>query len=61
MLVLVFRVGFKDLTNTWYPDCANDHAAWTLAVRGIFFVLRFHLLPALTAGQKDELKVRGLI
>jgi predicted PurR-regulated permease PerM len=29
---------------------AHEYAAWTLAVLGIFFVLKFHLLPALIAG-----------
>lgn len=28
----------------------HDYAAWILAVLGVFFVLRFHLLPALIAG-----------
>jgi predicted PurR-regulated permease PerM len=28
----------------------HEYAAWTLAVLGIFFVLKFHLLPALIAG-----------
>lgn len=32
------------------PASANEYAAWTLAVCSIFFVLRFHLLPALIAG-----------
>lgn len=32
------------------PASANDYAAWTLAVCSIFFVLQFHLLPALIAG-----------
>lgn len=29
---------------------AHEYAAWILAVLGIFFVLKFHLLPALIAG-----------
>ena len=29
---------------------AHEYAAWTLAVLSIFFVLKFHLLPALIAG-----------
>ena len=29
---------------------AHEYAAWTLAVFGIFFVLNYHLLPALIAG-----------
>ena len=28
----------------------HEYAAWTLAILGIFFVLKFHLLPALIAG-----------
>jgi len=34
-----------------------EHAAWTLAVLGMWFVLQFHLLPALIAG----LLVYGLV
>jgi predicted PurR-regulated permease PerM len=32
------------------PPTTYEYAAWTLAVLGIFFVLQFHLLPALIAG-----------
>lgn len=29
---------------------AHEYAAWTLAILSIFFILKFHLLPALIAG-----------
>lgn len=36
--------------NKTAPPTAHEYAAWTLAVLSIFFVLNFHLLPALIAG-----------
>jgi predicted PurR-regulated permease PerM len=32
------------------PPTVHEYAAWILAVLGVFFVLQFHLLPALIAG-----------
>lgn len=39
---------------------AHEYAAWTLAVLSIFFVLHFHMLPALIAGLLVYELVHGL-